>query len=159
MKRCGQQGFTLVELMVVVAILGVMASVALPVYQDFYSKAQVSGGLAEIASAKTPVELALTNMSSLNDISVADAADLLPFGLDPSSSKRCTYKIVINVRSMASYGQAGVQCTLSGMNAIQGHIIRFERTPITGQWSCRTDVAAKLAPVGCTVSETALASI
>ena len=163
MKSSTQQGFTLIELMIVIAIIGVLAAVALTAYQDFVSKAQVSAGLAEIASAKTPVELALVNVSLLSDISVTDAAGLLPFGIRSATSTRCTYKVVINVSALASYGRAGVQCTLNGSGSVQGRIIRFERTadapPDTGRWTCNTDVDAKFAPVGCAVSATALSSI
>ena len=163
MKIYLQQGFTLIELMIVIAIIGVLAAIALPAYQNFVSKAQVSAGLAEIAPAKTPVELALANVSLLNNISATDAAGLLPFGIRSTTSTRCSYKIVINVSALASYGQAGVQCTLNGSGSVQGHIIRFERTadvpPDPGRWTCRTDVDAKFAPVGCVVSATPLVSI
>lgn len=163
MKSLMQRGFTLLELMVVVAIIGVLAAFVLPAYQGFMSKAQVSAGLAEIAPAKTPVELALANVSLLSDISATDAAGLLPFGIRSTTSTRCSYKIVINVSALASYGQAGVQCTLNGSGSVQGRIIRFERTadapPDPGRWTCRTDVDAKFAPVGCVVSATPLVSI
>ncbi len=149
--------------MIVIAIIGVLAGFVLPAYQDFVSKAQVSTGLAEIASVKTPVELALANVSLLSDISVTDAAGLLPFGIGSATSTRCTYKVVINISALASYGRAGVQCTLNGSGSVQGRIIRFERTadapPDTGRWTCNTDVNAKFAPVGCAVSATALSSI
>ena len=149
--------------MIVITIIGVLAGFVLPAYQDFVSKAKVSAGLAEIASAKTPVELALANVSLLSDICVTDAAGLLPFGIRSATSTRCTYKVVINVSALASYGRAGVQCTLNGSGSVQGRIIRFERTadapPDTGRWTCNTDVDAKFAPVGCAVSATALSSI
>ena len=163
MKSLMQRGFTLLELMVVVAIIGVLAAFVLPAYQGFMSKAQVSAGLAEIESAKTPMELALANMNLVNDVTATDSAGLLPFGITSAASKRCSYKIVINVSALASYGNAGVQCTLNGSGSVQGHIIRFERTadapPDPGQWTCRTDVDAKFAPVGCVVSATTLVSI
>ena len=163
MNPSKQHGFTLIELMIVIAIIGVLAGFVLPAYQDFASKAQVSAGLAEIASAKTPVESALVNVSLLSDISVTDAAGLLPFGIRSATSTRCTYKVVINVSALASYGRAGVQCTLNGSGSVQGRIIRFERTadapPDTGRWTCNTDVDAKFAPVGCAVSATALSCI
>ncbi len=163
MKSLMQRGFTLLELMVVVAIIGVLAAFVLPAYQGFMSKAQVSAGLAEIESAKTPMELALANMNLVNDVTATDSAGLLPFGITSAASKRCSYKIVINVSALASYGQAGVQCTLNGSGSVQGRIIRFERTadapPDPGRWTCRTDVDAKFAPVGCVVSATPLVSI
>ena len=51
----GQQGFTLIELMIVVAIIGILAAVAIPAYQDYTIRAQVSEGLSLAAAAKTAV--------------------------------------------------------------------------------------------------------
>jgi type IV pilus assembly protein PilA len=50
-----QQGFTLIELMIVVAIIGILAAIAIPAYQDYTIRAQVSEGMSLAAAAKTAV--------------------------------------------------------------------------------------------------------
>lgn len=55
MKNPMQQGFTLIELMIVVAIIGILAAVALPAYQDYTVRAKVTEGLSLATSAKLAV--------------------------------------------------------------------------------------------------------
>ena len=55
MKRSLQKGFTLIELMIVVAIIGILAAVALPAYQDYTTRAKVTDGISLANSAKTAV--------------------------------------------------------------------------------------------------------
>lgn len=58
MKNASQQGFTLIELMIVVAIIGVLAAVALPAYQDFTIRARATEGLILASDAKLTVTVA-----------------------------------------------------------------------------------------------------
>ncbi len=55
------QGFTLIELMIVVAIIGILAAIAIPAYQDYTIRAQVTEGINMGALAKTPITDAFLN--------------------------------------------------------------------------------------------------
>jgi type IV pilus assembly protein PilA len=73
MKRSMQKGFTLIELMIVVAIIGILAAVALPAYQDYTVRAKVSEVILAASSAKTAVaEAAQVNSAMPSGASVVE---------------------------------------------------------------------------------------
>ena len=67
MKRSMQKGFTLIELMIVVAIIGILAAVALPAYQDYTAKAKFSEVVIGTSAIKTAVELCVQDGIAKND--------------------------------------------------------------------------------------------
>ena len=71
MKRSAQKGFTLIELMIVVAIIGILAAVALPAYQDYTRRAKVSEGILAASSCRTTI----TEVIQSNTTATAVAAD------------------------------------------------------------------------------------
>ncbi|MEQ5876001.1 pilin [Pseudoalteromonas sp. MEBiC 03485] len=74
MTQQKQQGFTLIELMIVVAIIGILAAVALPAYQDYAIRAKVTEGLSLASGAKTTVTENAMNGNALDQSWVAPTA-------------------------------------------------------------------------------------
>ena len=86
--RSVQKGFTLIELMIVVAIIGILAAVALPAYQDYTVRARVSEVILAASSCRTSVTDAVTNSPEVNVSTVLPATCLI------SASKGSPTKMV-----------------------------------------------------------------
>jgi len=68
-----QQGFTLIELMIVIAIIGILAAIALPAYQDYTIRSKVSEGLVLASAAKLAVAETAQSLTGLAAVTVANS--------------------------------------------------------------------------------------
>ncbi len=137
MMKHNQQGFTLIELMIVVAIIGILAAIALPAYQDYTTKAKVSEVILAASSARTAVSEAAslvvgTDMPGDTDVSI--------------ESQKSDYV------SKVEYAGGVITATSTGLGTgVDGTITLTGKKANNGQvtWICGGTIPAKYRPASC----------
>ena len=147
--RSAQKGFTLIELMIVVAIIGILAAVALPAYQDYTVRARVTEGLVLASSAKLAVAENVSNGKNFDSGWVQPTATTGVSGLAINTT---TGQITITYTAQAGNGTILLVPTAGGA-ALAG-TASASTVPTAGSiaWSCTGgSLIPKFRPAQCRV--------
>jgi len=134
-----QQGFTLIELMIVVAIIGILAAIAIPAYSDYTARAQASEGFTLLDGFKTPIAEAVGTLGGtagcVKPATAVDAGKYVASTTFTWADPVCTVEV--------TFKASGVNPKVASAKASMA----FDSG--TGQWTCATDLATGVKPTSC----------
>lgn len=156
-----QQGFTLIELMIVVAIIAILAAIAIPQYQNYVARSQVTRVMGEAGNLKTAVEDCFNNgqltignaagqcnPAATGSSIQANGGNAAPGVTIPTGSGVPTITTPMTatapVTIVATFGnRASARLTTSGSNTLTW------TRDANGTWACTTSVDQRYRPTGC----------
>jgi len=136
-----QQGFTLIELMIVVAIIGILAAVAIPAYQDYTTRSKMSEVLVMTEPAKLAVAETASSLGGLANVTATNSGYTFPGATD-------------YVSGVAITDATGVVTATSTIPTATGDIVLTPTDVGSGQlkWKCSSAINNKFLPANCRAS-------
>lgn len=140
------KGFTLIELMIVVAVIGVLAAIAIPQYQNYVVKSELASGYSSLTALKTNAEDYIAN----NGTATSDTTTLQV--IQPATGIATIAATVGGAADSSLTYQYGTKSSAR----LQGANLKLIKNVGTGQWSCTVtagsggSIDASLYPKGCT---------
>jgi type IV pilus assembly protein PilA len=123
--RKTETGFTLVELLIVVAIIGILATLALPTYQDYVAKSKFGVALAEVSAGKVGIE------TRLNDGETVTKPEEVGLAAADKPTANCKFGAGANTDA------ASLTCQIvAGPVSVKDQVITLSRDKDTGAWTC-----------------------
>ena len=134
----GQQGFTLIELMIVVAIVGILAAIAIPAYQDYTTRAKVTEVLVMAEPAKLAVAETSSSMGGLTGVTDTNNGYTFPGA-------------TAYVSGVTVAATGGAVTVASSVPNAPGNIVLTPTDAGNGQlkWACTSTITAKFLPAAC----------
>ena len=160
-----QKGFTLIELMIVVAIIGILAAIAIPAYQSYTAKSQATEAVSLLGGLKT----AIVDVSGTNGLQKACSADAAKAAVTTPGSEAAakaagvlnsnngftlTGKYVTGIVPAYAASDDGNTCTLTatlgnGSDKINTKKVAFIYNDETNQWTCDSNLDDGIRPATC----------
>lgn len=139
------KGFTLIELMIVVAIVGILSAIAIPLYQNYVAKSQITTAVAELNGAKPQYELIMSNGSASGN------ADFTVPNMFFSGTQSNTCVYAVNEPDVAGNASQALVCKLqNSVSRINGEFVYLNRD-VNGTWRCSTSsgINTNFKPIDC----------
>ncbi len=134
-RRAAQSGFTLVELLIVVAIIGILSAVAVPAYQNHTKKSEATVGVSTAGALLTNIDLYIQDKDKF-----PATADIKDIGASTDMTPLGTLALTPDDAAPA-YGT--VTFTFNKVSSLEGKIVTFTKSADNG-WQCEQDTGIEL---------------